>query len=124
LSLAAEKFTRTALMVVAATGLRCRAGFGFPLNRDRAVLPRGIEPLERVIHSGEVILEIDPGAAWTTRLADLCGVERLSAATAVMPLGRPGDVTGLLVADRDGGPLPVLDELVVLAGRLGGVVLS
>jgi hypothetical protein len=33
-------------------------------------------------------------------------------------------VTGLLVADRDGGPLPVLDELVVLAGRLGGVVLS
>ncbi len=58
------------------------------------------------------------------RLAGPCGAERLPAATAVMPLGRPGEVIAVPVADRDCGGLPPLDELVVLAGGLGGLVLS
>ncbi len=124
LLMAAEKFERGAVLMVGAKVCRSRAGFGFPLNRNLTELPRGDEVLERVIRSGEAIMEIDPTSVSARRLAGVCGIEALSPATALIPLGRLGAVAGVLVADRRGGALPEIDELVVLAGRLGGAVVS
>lgn len=124
LLMAAEKFERGAVLMVGAKVCRSRAGFGFPLNRNLTELPRGDEILERVIRSGEAIMEIDPTSVSARRLAGVCGIEALSPATALIPLGRLGAVAGVLVADRRGGALPEIDELVVLAGRLGGAVVS
>ncbi|HSO22936.1 MAG TPA: DUF4388 domain-containing protein [Chondromyces sp.] len=124
LLMAAEKFERGAVLMVGAKVCRSRAGFGFPLNRNLTELPRGDEVLERVIRSGEAIMEIDPTSVSARRLAGVCGIEALSPATALIPLGRLGAVAGILVADRRGGALPEIDELVVLAGRLGGAVVS
>jgi hypothetical protein len=56
-------------------------------------------------------------------LAEVLGLDELPSATTLIPLGG-SSVAGVLVADREGGPLPDLSELVVLAGRLGGVVLQ
>jgi hypothetical protein len=50
------------------------------------------------------------------------GVSELPPATALIPLGRCGAVVGVLVADREGEELPDVADLVLLVGRLGGVV--
>jgi hypothetical protein len=104
------------------TAIRCRAGFGYSLERSTAVLPRGIGLLERVIRSGEAFTTIEPGTGGGNHLAGILGVQDLPAATALIPLGRCGAVVGLLVADREGEELPDLADLVLLVGRLGGVV--
>jgi hypothetical protein len=57
-------------------------------------------------------------------VAEVCGIAELPAQTALIPLGRFGSVSGVLVADRRGAGLPDLEELVVLAGRLGGAVVA
>jgi hypothetical protein len=124
LVLASESFARGALLAVTGTEIRCRAGFGYPLNRSLAALPRGIALLERVIRSGEAVLELAPRTAGALQLAAACGVSELPAATALIPLGGGEGVVGVLVADRNGDELPELAELVVLAGRLGGVALG
>jgi hypothetical protein len=124
LTLAAESFSRGALLAVSATTIRSRAGFGYPMNSARTTLPRGFGLLERVIRSGEAVLEIDSSSGGARLLAEVCGVNELPAQTALIPLGRLNAVAGVLVADREGEVLPDLDELVVLAGRLGGAVIT
>jgi len=122
LQLAAEHFTRGAVLMAEVTAIRCRAGFGYSLERSTAVLPRGIGLIERVIRSGEAFTTIEPGASGSSHLAGVLGIEELPTATALIPLGRCGAVVGVLVADREGEELPDLADLVLLVGRLGGVV--
>ena len=124
LQLASESFGRGVVLVVGESTIQCRAGFGYPLDRNRTDLPRGIDVVERVIRSGEALLEVDAGESGVDQLAAVLGVSELPVATALIPLGRYGAVAGLLVADRDGEPLPGLDDLVVFAGRLGGAIVS
>ena len=122
LQLAAEHFTRGAVLTAEKTAIRCRAGFGYQLDRSTAVLPRGIGLIERVIRSGEAITLIEPGGGGEGHLAQVLGIQELPESTAVIPLGRCGAVVGVLVADREGEELPDMADLVLLAGRLGGVV--
>jgi hypothetical protein len=122
LQLASEKFIRGAVLTVDDSGLRCRGGFGYPLNRNRTVLARGFEPLETVIESGSAVMGIESETDGTLNLAQVCGVAEMPQETALIPLGKFGKIAGVLVADREGEELPNLDELVVLAGRLGGAV--
>jgi hypothetical protein len=122
LQLAAEHFTRGAVLMAEETSIRCRAGFGYSLERSTAVLPRGIGLIERVIRSGEAFTMIEPGASGSNHLAGVLGIQELPAATALIPLGRCGSVVGVLVADREGEELPDVGDLVLLVGRLGGVV--
>jgi hypothetical protein len=122
LQLAAEHFTRGAVLMAEETAIRCRAGFGYSLENSTAVLPRGIGILERVIRSGEAFTTIEPGASGSSHLAGILGIQDLPAATALIPLGRCGAVVGVLVADREGEELPDVADLVLLVGRLGGVV--
>jgi len=122
LQLAAEHFTRGAVLMAEKTAIRCRAGFGYSLERSTAVLPRGIGLIERVIRSGEAYTTIEPGDSGSNHLADILGVSELSQATALIPLGRCGAVVGVLVGDREGEELPDVADLVLLVGRLGGVV--
>ena len=122
LQLAARQFDRGAVLLAEETSIRCRAGFGYNLNREKTALPRGIGFLERVLRSGEALTGIDPEAGGFGHLAGILGVEALPAATAVLPLGCSGGVVGVLVADRNGEPLPDLGDLVLLAGRLGGAL--
>jgi hypothetical protein len=122
LQLAAEHFTRGAVLMAEETAIRCRAGFGYLLERSSAVLPRGIGLIERVIRSGEAFTTIEPGDSGSNHLADVLGVSELPPATALIPLGRCGAVVGVLVADREGEDLPDVADLVLLVGRLGGVV--
>ena len=122
LQLAAEHFTRGAVLMAEETAIRCRAGFGYLLERSTAVLPRGIGLLERVIRSGEAFTTIEPGTSGSNHLAGILGIQELPAATALIPLGRCGSVVGVLVADREGEELPDVGDLVLLVGRLGGVV--
>jgi hypothetical protein len=117
LQLAAEHFTRGAVLMAEETGLRCRAGFGYPLDSSRAVLPRGVDLIERVIRSGEALTAIEPESS--TRLARLLGIDELPSATALIPLGRSGSVIGVLVADREGEEVRDVAEFVLLVGRLG-----
>jgi hypothetical protein len=124
LQLTADFFLRGAVLTVDETAIRCRAGFGYALNRNAAFLPRGLELVEQVVGSGTAVTEIEPEADDSCRLAEMCGVDRLPERTVVIPLGRFGNVVGVLVADREGEALPDLDELVVLAGRLGGAVVT
>jgi len=124
LQLAAERFTRGAVLIVEDTAIRCRAGFGYPLNRDRTALPRGVGMIEHVIRSGEALTTIDPDAGGVRHLSGVLGIAELPAQTAIIPLGRSGGVAGVLVADRQGDALPDLAELVHLAGRLGGAAVS
>ena len=109
--------------MVEETAIRCRAGFGYPLAQGTHALPRGLSILELVIRSSEPTLGIDPTAGGSHRLAEVLGLEELPSATAVIPLGIGASVAGVLVADREGEGLPDLSELIVLAGRLGGVAL-
>lgn len=120
LQLAAEHFERGAVLMAEETVVRCRAGFGYPLNRDHTQLPREVGLIEHVIRTGEAVMAVDPEAEEVGGLADVLGVDALPAAAAVIPLGRSGGVAGILVADRQGRELPDLDDLVLLAGRLGG----
>jgi hypothetical protein len=122
LQLAAEHFTRGAVLMAEVTAFRCRAGFGYSLEGSTAFLPRGIGLIERVIRSGEAFTTIEPGASGSNRLAAVLGVSELPSATALIPLGRCGAVVGVLVADREGEELPDVADLVLLVGRLGGVV--
>ena len=119
LQLAAEHFTRGAVLMAEETMIRCRAGFGYPLDPSTAVLPRGIGLLERVIRSGEALTSIEPGAGG--HLAHALGIPELPPATAFIPLGRSGSVVGVLVADREGEDVTGIADLVLLVGRLGGV---
>jgi hypothetical protein len=123
LQLASGHLLRGAVLMVEETAIRCRAGFGYPLARGTKALPRGLGILERVVRSSQPTMGIDPSAGGSHRLAEVLGLDTLPSATAVIPLGVGASVTGLLVADRGGEPLPDLSELVVLAGRLGGVAL-
>jgi hypothetical protein len=122
LQLASEHFSRGAVLLAESSCLRCRAGFGFPLDRDHTTLERGVDELERVVASGEAVTEIEPSSAVERQLARVLGVDHLDSATALIPLGRSGAVSGVLVADREGESLPDLADLVHLAGRLGGAV--
>jgi len=120
LQVAAEHFERGAVLMAEANLVRCRAGFGYPLDRNSTTLPREVGLLEHVIRTGEAVMAIDPESGEVGGLAEVLGVSELPAATAVIPLGRGGGVAGILVADRQGRELPDLDDLVLLAGRLGG----
>jgi hypothetical protein len=124
LQLASGHFLRAAVLVVEETAIRCRAGFGYPLAPRTQALPRGLGMVERVIRSGQPTIGIDPASGSTHRLAKVLGLDELPSATAVIPLGVGASVTGILVADREGEALRDLSELVVLAGRLGGVALQ
>jgi hypothetical protein len=119
LQLAAEHFTRGAVLMAEETMIRCRAGFGYPLDPSTAVLPRGIGLFERVIRSGEALTSIEPSASG--HLARALGISELPSATALIPLGRSGAVVGVLVADREGEDVTGIADLVLLVGRLGGV---
>lgn len=119
LQLAAEHFTRGAVLMAEETMIRCRAGFGYPLNPSTAVLPRGVGLIERVIRSGEAMTSIEPGTGG--HLARSLGISELPSATALIPLGRSGAVVGVLVADREGEDVTGIADLVLLVGRLGGV---
>jgi len=123
LQVASGHLLRGAVLMVEETAIRCRAGFGYPLARGTQALPRGLSIFERVIRSSNPTMDIDPTAGGSHRLAELLGLEELPSATAVIPLGVGASVAGILVADREGESLPDLSELVVLAGRLGGVAL-
>ena len=123
LQLASDQLLRGAVLMVEETAIRCRAGFGYPLVRGTQALPRGLGILERVIRSSEPTMGLDPSTGGSHRLAEVLGIDELPSATAVIPLGVGAAVTGVLVADREGESLPDLSELVVLAGRLGGVAL-
>jgi hypothetical protein len=122
LQLAAEHFTRGAVLMAEETMVRCRAGFGYPLDPSETALPRGIGLIERVLRSGEALTVIESKAGGSQRLAAVLGVAELPSATALIPLGRSGAVIGMLVADREGEKLPDVADLVLLVGRLGGVV--
>jgi hypothetical protein len=123
LQLAAGSLTRGAVLEVETTAIRCRAGFGYPLTRGSFALPRGVGILERVIRSREPAIGIDPEAAGALQLARVLGIDRLPFDTAVVPLAVGTSVVGVLVADREGDPLPELDDLMVLVQRLGGTLL-
>jgi hypothetical protein len=120
LQVAAEHFERGAVLMAEEKLVRCRAGFGYPLDRNYTTLPREVGLLEHVIRTGEAVMAIDPESGEVGGLAEVLGVGELPAATAVIPLGRGGGVAGILVADRQGRELPDLNDLVLLAGRLGG----
>ena len=122
LQLASSQLWRGAVLMVEETAIRCRAGYGYPLSRGSTALPRGIALLEGAVRSGEAIMGIDPESGGAAQLAWVLGVDRLPAATAVIPLAAGVTVLGLLVADREGAPLPELTEMTMLACCLGGVV--
>ncbi len=124
LQLASGHLLRAAVLVVEETVIRCRAGFGYPLAQGTQVLPRGLGVFERVVRSGQPTVGIDPAAVGSKRIAEGLALDQLPSATAVIPLGVGAAVTGLLIGDREGEPLPDLSELVVLASRLGGVALQ
>jgi hypothetical protein len=123
LQLAADDFLRGAVLMVEETAIRCRAGFGYPLNRNATALPRGVGLLEKAIRSGEVIAGFDPEAGGARQLARVLGIDNLSKQTAVIPLGAGTLVGGLLVVDREGQPLPDLRDLALLACCLGGIAM-
>ena len=124
LQLAAGTGSRGAVLLVEETAIRCRAGFGYPLMRGGPALPRGVAVLERVIRSRKPAVGLEPDAAASCQLARVLGVERLPAETAVIPLGAGDAVVGVLIIDREGDPLPDLEDLALLVGRLGGVVVQ
>lgn len=124
LQLTSEKFVRGAVLTVDDSVIRCRAGFGYPLNRNSTTLPRGLDLVEQVVGSGGAVMAIEPSSPDARRLAEVCGVDELPEKTVVIPLGRFGTVAGVLVADCEGENIPDLDELVVLAGRLGGIAVT
>ncbi len=122
LQLASTQLWRGAVLMVEETAIRCRAGYGYPLNRKATALPRGVALLERAIRSGEAVIGFDPESGSALQLARVLGLNRLPVDTAIIPLGAGAAVVGLLVADREGEPLPELREITLVACCLGGVV--
>lgn len=120
LQLAATQLSRGAVFSVEGTAIRCRAGFGYPLVPGGGAVPRGVGLLERVIRTGETLTGIDPDGGGAGQLARALGSETLPEATVVIPLGTRSGVVGLMVGDLEGRDLPDLNELSMLAGRLGG----
>lgn len=124
LQIASGALRNGAIFSVEETSIRCRAGFGFPLSKEVTGLPRGIAVLERVIRGEENVGTVDPDATGARQLARVLGVERLPAGMVVIPLkGREGAV-GVLMGDRKPGPAGDLDELVLMARRIGGALLE
>ena len=119
LQLSAEHFTRGAVLMAEETMVRCRAGFGYPLDPATAVLPRGIGLIEQVIRTGQALTSVEPKASG--HLARALGLPELPSATALIPLGRSGAVVGVLVADREGEDVTGIADLVLLVGRLGSI---
>jgi hypothetical protein len=124
LLVAAEPFRRGALLSVEDTSIRCRAGFGYPLEEGTHALPRGVGLIERVVRSHEAWRGLEPDAASSIRLAGLLGLERLPKETAVVPLTAGATVVAVVIGDREGEPLPDLHDFVMLVRRLGGAVVS
>ncbi len=124
LQMAAGLLLRGAVMRVEETAFRCRAGFGYPLPRGTSALPRGVGLLEQVVRRREPAVGIDPERGGAVQLARALGLERLPAETAVVPLGAGAAVSAVLVADREGQPLPDLTELVQLVSRLGAILVQ
>jgi len=122
LQLAADDFSRGAVLMVEETAFRCRAGFGYPLNRGTSALPRGVGLLERAVRRGEAVVGIDPESAGAKQLARVLGIEILPSHLAVVPLGTGSSVGGLLIVDREGESLPSLRDIALLACCLGGIV--
>ena len=124
LQLAASQLTRGAVLTAEGTSFRCRAGFGYPLEKGSTALPRGVGLLERVLRSGQAVVGLEPDAAGAVQLARVLGLARLPEETVLVSLGRGSSAGGLLVADCHGEPLPELEHLEMLAGRFGGLVVS
>jgi len=122
LQLASTRLTRGAMFSVKQTAFRCRAGFGYPLELGSGALPRGVGLLERVIRTREPIRDIDPVGAGAVQLARSLGVAQLPQATVVIPLGMGSEVDGIFVGDREGEPIPDLEEFALIIRRLGGAV--
>jgi len=123
LQLAAGSLQRAAVLGIEETAVRCRAGFGYPLSRGRAVAPRGIGVIERVLRSRAALLSLDPASAGAGQLARILGVESLPRESVLIPLCAGPAVTGILIGDRRGASLESLEELTTLAVRMGGVLL-
>ncbi len=120
LQLASTQLSRGAVFSVEGTSIRCRAGFGYPLGLGGSALPRGVGLLERMIRDGEAIFGLDPESGATHQLAKAVGLVDLPSDAVVLPLGTRAHVLGFLLGDREGEPLPDLDDLSMLAKRLGG----
>ncbi len=124
LQMASGALRSGAVFSVEETSIRCRAGFGFPLNAEATVLPRGIAFLEKVIRSEEALASVDADAAGARQLARVLGVERLPSGLVVIPLQGRGETAGLLVGERKDVPTEELEELVLIARRIGGAFLG
>jgi hypothetical protein len=124
LQVAAGVFQRGALLAIEDTCVRCRAGFGYPLSPDSAILPRGVGLIERVIRSREQVIGLDAESGGALQLARVLGLAVLPESTAILPLCAGASVVGCLVGDAEGKPLPDLGELALLARRIGGVVFN
>jgi len=124
LQIASGTLRSGAVLSVEETSIRCRAGFGFPLSKAAVGLPRGIAFLERVIRGEEGVGAVDPEAAGARQLARVLGVERLPSGMVVIPLEGQGRTVGLLAGQRKPGPEADLEELVLLARRMGGALLG
>jgi len=119
LQVAARRLRRAAIIEVTSTAFRFRATVGYRPEPGHGALPRGIALLERVARGGEVVRELDPEAAGAPRVAEALGVERLPAATCLLPMVHHGRVTGVLLGDREGEAIPPLDEVERLARPMG-----
>lgn len=120
LQLASTQLSRGAVFSVEGTSVRCRAGFGYPLGPGGAALPRGVGLLERMIRDGKEISGLVPSSGGAGQLAKAVGLAELPSETVVLPLGTRARVHGFLLGDREGEALPDIDDLVMLAKRLGG----
>jgi hypothetical protein len=124
LQLVSGHLPRGAVLRVETMAFSCWAGFGYPLSHGSTALPRGVGLLERVVRRRQPLVGLDPEAGGARQLARVLGLDSLPAATAIVPLGVGNTVGGVLVADREGEPLPDLDQLLILITRLGGIVLQ
>ncbi len=122
LQLASTQLNRGAVFSVKETVFRCRAGYGYPLEKGSGALPRGVGLLERVIRTREALGSIEATGAGAIQLARSLGIRALPRTTTVIPLGMGAEVGGIFVGDCDGDPLPDLDEFTMLIRRLGGAV--
>lgn len=120
LQLASTQLARGAIFSVEGTSIRCRAGFGYPLGLGGGALPRGVGLLERMIRDGQEVSCVDPTSGGAVQLAKAVGLSVLPAETIVLPLGTRARVHGFLLGDREGEALPDMDDLSMLARRLGG----
>jgi hypothetical protein len=123
LQLAADDFRRGAVFLIEETAFRCRAGFGYPLDRNVTALPRGVGLLERTLRTGDPLVGVDPESGGARQLSRVLGIDSLVPQTAVIPLGTGASIGGLLVADREGETLSDLRDMAVLARWLGGIVM-